>query len=75
MSAPEKVVIEINTRNAAFRDEQVEDDAACAGELSRILLDLTDRLDMEEMAGLDMARLFDFNGNAVGTVRVYREGA
>lgn len=54
-----KFVVDINIDNAAFEDEQG------SYEVARILTDLAG--DVEQYGMAEMHRLFDINGNRVGT--------
>jgi len=54
----EKVVIEINSSNDAFKETSENE------ELARILRDMADKLEM----GINSRKLMDINGNKVGSV-------
>ena len=56
----ETVTITINTENAAFEDSPT-------GEIARILRDLAERFEQD---GIPPEKLFDINGNSVGTVTI-----
>ena len=60
-----KVIIEIETDNAAFEGFGKE------GEIARILRDLAQRFEMSDIAkGLHPVRISDINGNAIGEVTI-----
>ncbi len=66
--APDAFTLRIKTSNAAFRDENVDDEDsdvhadAARQEVARILRSIADRID----AGDDSGTIHDSNGNSVG---------
>ena len=64
-----KLIIEINSSNAAFANNET-------GEIKRILFELAGRIDcwknLDSFVAIgDERRLFDINGNAVGRVSLH----
>lgn len=60
----ERIVITIDTDNAAFEERP-------ATEIARILMTLA--VDFSNVGGPADSRLFDFNGNVVGSIIVERQ--
>jgi hypothetical protein len=63
-----KATITVTMDNAAFEDRQ-----SC--ETARILRELADKLDSHTVRHLDGTKLYDTDGNAVGTFKLSGKGA
>ena len=63
------ITIKLKTDNAAFRDDNGDNESACLDEIARIVTDwLNHRI--EPLRQVGPQPLYDYNGNAVGSVTV-----